>query len=125
MELPNNIYLDYLIKKNIFSYLPITKFTKGVYTSPMLFYDNEKYKHIEETYQINILKITNKYLFLKITFNEDFEDLFLKKKKKTDKEGEYIEFNKKDDELILYETTRFFFKSSNKFRTSYLKPIYE
>ena len=37
MELPNNIYLDDLIKKNIFSYLPITKFTKGAYTSPMFF----------------------------------------------------------------------------------------
>jgi len=124
MELPNNIYLDDLIKKNIFSYLPITKFTKGAYTSPMLFYDNETYKYTEETYEINILKNTNKYIFLKITFNEDFEDLFLKKKKKTDKQGEYIEFNIKEDELILYETTKFFFDSSCKFRTSYLKPIY-
>ena len=68
----------------------------------MLFYDNENCKHIEETYEINILKITNKYIFLKITFTEDFEDLFLKKKKKIDKQGEYIEFNKKEDELILY-----------------------
>jgi len=125
MELPNNIYLDDLIKKNIFSYLPITKFKKGVYTSPMLFYDNETFKYTEETYEINILKITSKYLFLKITFTEEFEDLFLKKKKKTDKQGEYIEFNKKDEELILYETTKFFFDSSFKFRTSYLKPIYD
>ena len=89
------------------------------------FYDNETFKYTEETYEINILKITNKYIFLKITFTEDFEDLFLKKKKKTDKQGEYIEFNKKEDELILYETTRFFFNSSYKFRTSYLKPIYD
>ena len=48
----------------------------------MLFYDNETFKYTEETYEINILKINSKYLFLKITFTEEFEDLFLKKKKK-------------------------------------------
>ena len=76
MELPNNIYLDDLIKKNIFSYLPITKFKKGVYTSPMLFYDNETFKYTEETYEINILKITSKYLFLKLLLRRSLKIYF-------------------------------------------------
>jgi hypothetical protein len=54
MELPNNIYLDDLIIKIFFSYLPITKFKKGVYTSPMLFmimkFSNTQKKHMKKIY---------------------------------------------------------------------------
>jgi hypothetical protein len=38
------------------------------------------------------LKITKHFLYFKITLTEDFEELFLKKKKKQDKHGEYIDF---------------------------------
>jgi hypothetical protein len=124
MEISKNIYLDNLIKENIFSYLPKNKFKEGVFYSPMNFYDNEINDMIIENYEFNITKITKHFLFLKIKFQPEDEEIILKKKIKRDDEGEYIIFNdclkQKEMESLIYLNTCIFFNSAF-FRPKYLK----
>jgi hypothetical protein len=94
MELPNGVFFDELIKKHIFSYLPIKKFKQGVFMYPLCFFYNCNFHSsiTRDNYHIEILRITKNFLFIKIILNDDFHTLFFKKKKKYDDIGEFIEF---------------------------------
>jgi hypothetical protein len=124
MEISKNIYLDNLIKENIFSYLPKNKFKEGVFYSPMNFYDNELNDMIVENYEFNITKKTKHFLFVKIKLQPEDEEIILKKKIKKDEEGDYITFNDSlrmnKNESLLYLNTCIFFNSAT-FRPKYLK----
>ena len=124
MEISKNVYLDNLIKENIFSYLPKNKFMEGIFYSPMNFYDNELNDMIVENYEFNITKKTKHFLFLKIKLQPEDEEIILKKKIKKDEEGDYITFNDSlrinKNESLLYLNTCIFFNSAT-FRPKYLK----
>ena len=124
MEISKNVYLDNLIKDNIFSYLPKNKFMEGIFYSPMNFYDNELNDMIVENYEFNITKKTKHFLFLKIKLQPEDEEIILKKKIKKDEEGDYITFNDSlrinKNESLLYLNTCIFFNSAT-FRPKYLK----
>ena len=124
MEISKNIYLDNLIKENIFSYLPKNRFKEGIFYSPMNFYDYEINDMIIENYEFNITKITKHFLFLKIKLQPEDEEIILKKKIKKDEEGDYITFNDSlrinKNESLLYLNTCIFFNSAT-FRPKYLK----
>jgi hypothetical protein len=124
MEISKNIYLDSLIKENIFSYLPKNKFKEGFFYSPMNFYDNELNDMIVENYEFNITKKTKHFLFVKIKLQPEDEEIILKKKIKKDEEGDYITFNDSlrmnKNESLLYLNSCIFFNSAT-FRPKYLK----
>jgi hypothetical protein len=121
MEISKNIYLDNLIKENIFSYLPKNRFKEGVFYSPMNFYDYEINDMLVENYEFNIIKKTKNYIYLIIKFQPEDDEIKLKKKIKKDDEGEYITFNDcKERESLIYLNTCIFFNSAF-FRPKYLK----
>jgi|TARA_R110000824_G_scaffold127815_1_gene288447 hypothetical protein len=121
MEISKNIYLDNLIKENIFSYLPKNRFKEGVFYSPMNFYDYEINDMLVENYEFNIIKKTKNYVFLKIKLQPEDDEIKIKKKIKKDAEGEYIAFNDcKERESLIYLNTCIFFNSAF-FRPKYLK----
>jgi len=126
MELPNGVFFDELIKKNIFSYLPLTKFKKGVFMYPLCFFNNcnlhSSFTKPADNYHIEILRITKHFLFIKIILKDDFPPLFFKKKKKYDDIGEFIEFKecfmKGDTEISFFNYININHKF--KFRHSFL-----
>jgi len=124
MEINKDIYFDNLIKNNIFSYLPKNKFKEGQFYTPMNFYDYDECDTIVEDYTFTITKITKHFLYLKIILQPDDEPFILKKKKKSDKDGEYIKFidsfNVNEKESLLYLNTCIFFNSPF-FRAEFLK----
>ena len=75
MEISKNIYLDNLIKENIFSYLPKNRFKEGVFYSPMNFYDYEINDMLVENYEFNIIKKTKNYVFLKIKLQPEDDEI--------------------------------------------------
>ena len=62
MEISKNVYLDNLIKENIFSYLPKNRFKEGVFYSPMNFYDYEINDMLVENYEFTLCPKSLGYL---------------------------------------------------------------
>jgi len=123
---PREIYLDGIVMDNILSYLPEppnNSFRLGLFYSKMMVIDGDKFKVYDDYYTILITKITNHFITFKVNFLSDDEPFILKKKKKVDDKGEYIEFkwveSKKPSEQKMAFNTKYVL-NSEVFRPEFL-----
>ena len=94
---PKEFYFDGLVMEKILSYLPKPKentFKMGSYYCKMMRVDRETLKVIDDYFKIMITKITKHFITFTIDMVVDRIDkpFTLKKKKKLDEEGEYVDF---------------------------------
>jgi hypothetical protein len=91
MNLPNGIFFDEFIEQKIFSYLQPTKFKKGFFKwiEPYSRRNNDA-----RECTLEILRINYYYITIKMDLSRGLYIFNLRKQKRTDKGGEYIEFTK-------------------------------
>ena len=94
---PNEFYFDGLVLERILSYIPKPKyntFEVGSYYCKMMTVDRDTLKIIDDYFKIMITKITKHFITFTIDMAVDTIDkpITLKKKKKLDEKGEYVEF---------------------------------
>ena len=94
---PKEFYFDGLVMERILSYIPKPKnntFKVGSYYCKMMRVDTDTLKVFDDYFKIMITKITKHFITFTIDMAVDRIDkpFTLKKKKKIDEEGEYVEF---------------------------------
>jgi len=94
---PKEFYFDGLVMERILSYIPKPKnntFKVGSFYYKMMRVDRDTLKVIDDYFKIMITKITKHFITFTIDMAVDRIDkpFTLKKKKKIDEEGEYVEF---------------------------------
>ena len=94
---PKEFYFDGLVMERILSYIPKPKnntFKVGSFYYKMMRVDRDTLKVIDDYFKIMITKITKHFITFTIDMAVAWIDkpFTLKKKKKIDEEGEYVDF---------------------------------